>query len=114
MNTIYFDPPLDDAIRRQRLYRGHLIAHSPTASGRAFVAFAREMLEPAFAPFDPRDAQQALKPAEFAGVLAELKPRFIHHPRSKTFIRTLLEELGCDLDQLYFDVPRMRSATSDN
>ena len=72
------------------------------------------MLETAFAPFDPRDAQHAMKPAEFAGVLAELKPRFIHHPRSKTFIRTLLEELGCDLYQLYFDVPRMRSATSDN
>jgi hypothetical protein len=44
-------------------------------------------------------------------VLAELKPRFIHHPKSKELIRDLLADLGCDLAETYFDVPRLRTAT---
>src|SRR5207253_9137610 len=50
---------------------------------------------------------------DYVGVLAELKPRFIHHPRSKELIRSIRKELGCDLEKTYFDVPRLRSATSD-
>jgi ectoine hydroxylase-related dioxygenase (phytanoyl-CoA dioxygenase family) len=43
-----------------------------------------------------------------------LKPKFIHHPKSKEFIQDILQELGCDLLKTYFDVPRMRSSTSNN
>ncbi len=49
----------------------------------------------------------------FAAVLAELKPRFIHHPRSKDLVGQLLVELGCDPSATYFDVPRLRTSTSD-
>src|SRR3989449_9015500 len=51
---------------------------------------------------------------EYAALLAELKPRFIHHPRSKECIREILRELGCELTKTYFDVPRLRTATSDD
>ena len=51
---------------------------------------------------------------EFAALLAELKPKFIHHPESKERIRALLASFGCDLDRTYFDVPRMRTSTSDD
>jgi hypothetical protein len=51
---------------------------------------------------------------EFAELLAELKPKFIHHPNSKERIRSLLASFGCDLDRTYFDVPRMRTSTSDD
>lgn len=114
MNTIYFDPPVDDSNTRQRLYSGQLIAYSPIRGALGFCQFAREMLEQAFAPLDPTDAQHAMSPEEYAAILAELKPRFIHHPQSKVFIAEILRELGCDLDKTYFDVPRMRSATSHN
>ena len=43
-------------------------------------------------------------------ILATLKPKFIHHPEAKKHIRRILQEFGCDLNQTYFDVPRMRTA----
>jgi hypothetical protein len=51
---------------------------------------------------------------DFAALLAELKPRFIHHPESKERIRALLASFRCDLDRTYFDVPRMRTSTSND
>ncbi len=50
----------------------------------------------------------------FAAILAKLKPEFIHHARSKELTRDLLVELGCDPDKTYFDVPRLRTSTSDD
>jgi len=39
-----------------------------------------------------------------------LEPHFIHHPRSKELLRELFNERGFDLDETYFDVPRLRTA----
>ena len=50
---------------------------------------------------------------KYVEILAALKPKFIHHPKSKQFIQGLLKEFGCDLNKTYFDVPRLRTATSD-
>jgi hypothetical protein len=114
MTAILFDPPRDDDERRNALYRGELIVYAPTPSSLAFVEFARTLLREAFAPLDPERAQYGMAVADYAALLAELKPRFIHHPRSKELIRAILAETGCDLEKTYFDVPRMRSATSDD
>ena len=46
-------------------------------------------------------------------ILKDLKPRFIHHPESKRFLHLILAERGCDPEDIYFDVPRLRSSTSD-
>jgi ectoine hydroxylase-related dioxygenase (phytanoyl-CoA dioxygenase family) len=51
---------------------------------------------------------------EYARILGELKPRFIHHPECKRLLPKMLELLGCDQEKTYFDVPRMRTSTSDN
>jgi len=40
-----------------------------------------------------------------------LKPKFIHHPKSKQYIQGTLNELGRDLSKTYFDVPRLRTMT---
>jgi hypothetical protein len=77
----------------------------------ALCQFAREMTEEAFAPLDPREAQHRLPVEEFVAIVAPLKPRFIHHPKSKQLIRELLHEFGCDMHKTYFDVPRMRVMT---
>lgn len=113
MTAIHHDSPHDDATRRARLYAGDLYLYSPTATTLAFAAFARELIGAAFPGRDPERAQYELPVAEFAAILAGLKPRFIHHPESKRFIRAILVERGCDPDRTYFDVPRLRSSTSD-
>lgn len=110
MSTIFLDSALPDESRRLRLYEGALFAFSPRPATRALCDHARAMLEEAFAPHDPRTVHEALPVEACVEVLARLKPAFIHHPRSKALIRDLLEDLGCDLERVYFDVPRLRSA----
>ena len=111
MNTIFFDSTMNDDERRQHLYNGQLFVFSPCPSAIALCEFARELIEEAFAPLDPREAQYSLPVEEYVAILAKLKPYFIHHPKSKQFIQGILSELGCDLSKTYFDVPRMRTAT---
>lgn len=114
MTGLWFDPnDLSDDDRRQSLYRGNLFVFSPCPSSVALCAFAREMIEAAFAPFDPREAQHHLPVETYAKILSELKPAFIHHARSKQLIQNVLREMGCDLSTTYFDVPRLRTSTSD-
>jgi len=111
MNTIFFDSTMNDDERRQHLYNGQLFVFSPCPSAIALCEFARELIEEAFAPLEPREAQYSLPVEEYVAILAKLKPYFIHHPKSKQFIQGILSELGCDLSKTYFDVPRMRTAT---
>src|SRR5207249_3846897 len=114
MNTIYFDPTVDDATRRHQLYQGQIFVYSPSPSSSALCAFAREMIQDAFGSLDPLKAQYSMPVEKYVEVLAELKPKFIHHSKSKQLIQKILEEFGCDLSKTYFDVPRLRTATSDD
>jgi hypothetical protein len=70
------------------------------------------MIEAAFGNLDPREAQYHMSVEEYVAIVAPLKPKFIHHPRSKQLIRALLADLGCELEQTYLDVPRLRMVTS--
>lgn len=112
MNTIMFDAPVCDDDRRTELYDGQLFVYSPSSGATTLCELAREMLVEAFAPHHPTQAQHHYSVEDYAAVLAKLKPAFIHHPRAKDAIRTLLEERGCDLEQTYFDVPRLRTSTA--
>jgi hypothetical protein len=109
MTNVFFDAALSDEVRRDHLYSGDLFVFSPRPSTLAFAAFARSMIEEAFAPRDPRRAQFDMPVEEFAAILSELKPRFIHHPQSKKLLQDIFRDFGCDLTQTYFDVPKMRS-----
>jgi len=75
------------------------------------VRLAREMARDAFAPMDPESAQFSLPVEKYVAILADLKPRFIHHPRCKELLPQILGDLGCDLTKTYFDVPRPLAAT---
>lgn len=108
--AIYVDSPMSEDERRQRLYDGDIFILSATAGSKALIALAKEMLEQAFAPHDPRTIHEHLTAEEVSQVLTVLKPKFIHHPECKRLIKQIMEEHGIDLDKLYFDVPRMRSA----
>ncbi|MGH7410207.1 MAG: hypothetical protein ACREJ6_03975 [Candidatus Methylomirabilis sp.] len=111
MHTIYVDSNVIDELRRKRLYEGELFVFSPRPSSIAFCEFVREMIKEAFHPQDPTEAQFRLSVEKFVEIAAPVKPRFIHHPESKTFIRRILEDMGCDMSKTYFDVPRMRIVT---
>jgi hypothetical protein len=109
MGAIYVDSQLPDDERRERLYAGDLFVHSPTKSSAELCALARSLSEEAFAPHDPPVAQESMPAEEYAGILANLKPSFIHHPRAKELIRGIFDEVGCDVERTYFDVPRLRT-----
>jgi hypothetical protein len=112
MATIYFDSSLSDDERRARLYGGDLFVFSPRPSISALTGFARELIEEAFHPLPPQHAQDTLPVERFAEIMGPLKPRFIHHPRTLELQLALLRDLGLDPARTYFDVPRMRVATS--
>lgn len=113
-NTIYYDAAVSDDVRRQMLFDGQLFVYSPRPSSLGFIAHAREMIAEAFRPLDSELAQFEMPVKQYAEVLGTLKPAFIHHPESKRHLANLLTDLGCDPEQTYFDVPKMRSSTSDN
>lgn len=112
MNSVYYEFSGSDEERRELLYEGQVVVYSPRPSTMAFCNFARTLIEQAFGNLNPEYAQDHLPVEQYAKILGELKPAFIHHPQSKVHIREILADLGCDLSQTYFDVPRMRSSTS--
>lgn len=114
MNSVFFDSRMTDDQRREALYAGQLFVLSPTPASLALVDLANEMIREAFGGCDPEQAQYGMAVEEYARILAELKPKFIHHPRSKRCIQDILSTAGCDMMKTYFDVPRMRTATSDD
>jgi Phytanoyl-CoA dioxygenase (PhyH) len=109
MSTIYLDSAVKDEKRRLQLYGGDLFAFSAGESATKLAELARELSETAFAPHDPQVAQESMPAETYVEILAELKPKFIHHPRAKELIAGLLSELGCDIERTYFDVPRLRT-----
>jgi len=108
--NVFFDSKMDDAGRRDELYRGSVLVYAPSASARKLCEFAQELVESAFQPYDPRKVHETIPVERCVEILAELKPRFIHHPRCKELIQGILTERGCDLEKTYFDVPRLRTA----
>ena len=102
MNTVFYDADVDDEKRRQQLYDGALHVYSPTSSSVALCKFAHELADEAFSPHSPEFAQEHLPVEKYVEILAQLKPKFIHHVRCKELIRGLLSDLGCDVDEDVF------------
>jgi hypothetical protein len=114
LSAIFFDSAARDDERRERIYRGDIYVFSPRPAMAAFTAFAQGLIEEAFAPLDPVQAQFDLPVERFVEIVAPLQPHFIHHPESKRLIADVLDEFGCDPERTYFDVPRLRVQTHDD
>src|SRR5882672_4055857 len=110
MASVYIDPTIADDARRARLYAGDILILSATDGTRSLVDLAQRMLSEAFAPYDPRTIHEKKTPEEVTAILGRLKPQFIHHPECKRIIPQIMREQGVDLEKVYFDVPRLRSA----
>ncbi|RSK48982.1 hypothetical protein [Hymenobacter rigui] len=113
MNTLFINPALSDDERRKRLFDGQICVYPPGPASLALVEFARLMIEEAFGELDPVTAQHQLTAPEYECLLNSFKPAFINHARSKQLVQAILLEMGCDPEKTYFDVPRMRTATSN-
>jgi hypothetical protein len=113
VNAVFFDAQVTDDVRRAGLYSGQLFVYSPTPAATALVEFAQAMIRQAFGDLDPATAQHQMPVERYAQLLADLKPKFIHHPAAKECIQRMLMDFGCDPQRTYFDVPRMRTSTSD-
>jgi hypothetical protein len=112
MPSVYFDyPNLTDQIRRQHIYDGNIFLTSPLPSVASLADFARSMIVEAFPQTDPREAQFNLAVEGFVNIIGPLKSKFTNHLRTKELVRNVLSEFDCDLDNTYFDVPRLRIAT---
>jgi hypothetical protein len=112
-NSVYFESAVSDDDRRRAIFDGQLFVYGRREPIRQLAEFARSLIVEAFAPLDPETAQHEMEVGRFAAILGELKPRFIHHAESKRLVSAILEDLGCDPSLTYFDVPRLRSSTSE-
>lgn len=109
MTNIYFDAKHNDRLRCQNLYDGAIYIYSPTSAGKTLCEFAAEFCLQKFGCHPPT-AQHEIGVEQYVEILKTLKPEFIHHPECKRLIPRLLHELGCDNENTYFDVPRIRTA----
>ncbi len=108
--NIHFDSKMRDHDRRRELYRGSLFVHSPCPGALKLCRLAQELIEEALGSLNPLKVHESLPAEKCAEILSVLKPKFIHHPKAKECLKEMLAELGCDLEKIYFDVPRMRTA----
>lgn len=108
--NIYIDTKLTDDQRRAAVYAGSIFVHSPSEDALNLCRLASELIEEAFHPYNPLNAYEQIPAEKCAELLAVLKPKFIHHPKSKKYIQGMLSNSGCDMEKTYFDVPRMRTA----
>lgn len=111
--NVLLDSGMSDAQRREALYAGNVFVFSPRKAALDLCELARTLIRNAFSGLDPQTAQHEMPVEKYVAVLERLKPEFIHHPESKRLIQEMLRDFGCDERTTYFDVPRMRTATSD-
>ena len=114
MAVVHLDSKLDDDARRDRLFAGDIFIYSPTEHSRKLIEHARSMIVDGFGSLDPELAQYEMDVGSYAALLGNLKPSFIHHPKSKELVTGIVRDIGASPDKTYFDVPKMRSSTSDN
>lgn len=110
MVNIHVDPSFDDEERRRRLFVGDVIVYTGVPEAAQFAAFTRDLISDVFAPHEPRLVHESRSPDELAEILADFKPKFIHHPESIAHVRRITEALGASAADTYADVPKLRTA----
>ena len=115
MTAIYFDQKIDDDTRRQRLYDGDIFVYSANEHSLALIEVARKLIVDALSRH--RSAHGAVPVRR-----ARSSPRSWRSssrrssiiPSARRSFRGCCEAIGCDLDQIHFDIPRMRTSTSND
>ncbi|MDX2102296.1 MAG: hypothetical protein EAZ99_00840 [Alphaproteobacteria bacterium] len=113
MVGIYMNHALSDAQRRTQLFSGELLVYGASPASKALAQHAADMVRAAFHPLDPETAQYHLEVPRFIEIVGPLKKEFTNGQRTKDLVRAVLAEYGCDPDDTWFDVPRLRVVPSD-
>lgn len=108
MANIVLNHDLDPARWRELIFRGDLLVHSRRESTAALVDHARSMMDAAFGGESASRAQFALSVDDFVRIVGPLKSRFTNDLGTKRLVRSVLSSFGFDLEDTYFDVPRLR------
>jgi len=113
MNTIRLSSALADDRRRHQIFSGDFFLYQGRKSVVALCDHAAGMIRETFRELPAETAQHHLSVEDFVKAIGPLKTRFTNDQGTKELMRALLAEFGHDLDQTYFDVPRLRVVTSD-
>lgn len=99
---------LSDDERRLRLFAGDLLLNTSGPATAALCNHAIGFIASAFSSLDPERAQFELPVEDFIARAGPLKTKFTNDSGTKDRIRDLLTEMGCNLEETYFDLPRLR------
>lgn len=110
MVNVHIDPEFDDDERRRRIFAGDIVVYTHVPAVAGFAGFARGLITDVFAPDVPTAVHESRSPDELADILIDFKPKFIHHPDSMGHLQRITTALGATPDQVYADVPKLRTA----
>jgi hypothetical protein len=108
MASIYLNHELEDDSRRRLIFGGELLLYTRQNATAVLADHAISMISKAFEPYEPERAQFSLSVEEFIRRVGPLKTAFTNDPHTKELVRQVLETFECDLENTYFDVPRLR------
>lgn len=108
MINIYLNHSLEFLEQRKHVFDGDLLLYSCSPSLAALADHAISLITEALAPNEPEKAQFNLTVEEFVKRIGPLKSRFTNDLRTKELVRGVLLSHCGSLDDLYFDVPRLR------
>lgn len=114
MVTVYLNRHDPDEERRGQIFAGDFYLYTNLEASRALCLHAGDMVREAFDGLDPERAQFELDVENFIRRVSPLKSGFTNAVKTKVLCQPLIAELGCDLEQTYFDLPRLRVVPSDN
>lgn len=114
MVNLYINHDLAANEIKSILFNGDLVFISTTTCSEILCQYAINAIERTFLPLDPLTAQLELSVEEFIKKITPLKQEFTNSPETKVLIKNLIEELGFDSHETYFDVPRLRISPFNN
>jgi Phytanoyl-CoA dioxygenase (PhyH) len=111
ITPLYVNRRSSDDDRRQRIFDGGLFLYSSPAASTRIVDWARELIDAAFgASGDVRRAHDRMDVKAFVSCAGPLKSKFTNDAKTKQLCQDLITAMGCDPEQTYFDLPRLRVA----
>jgi hypothetical protein len=111
LTPIYVNRRSSDDERRQRMFDGGLFLYSSPPESTRLVDWARELIDAAFAASgDVRQAHARMDVKSFVAHASPLKSKFTNDAKTMKLCQDLIAAMGCDPEETYFDLPRLRVA----
>ena len=106
MSAILVDPQHPEAALREALYSGNTLMLKPATASKKLCEFAWKMIQDAFSPLHPEQAQSELPVEKFSEIISQLKPRFTHSPEAKRYPAGIIRGTGVGSSQDIFRCPQ--------